>query len=212
MQPSDDRNVYTIVEEGLTDLHEYSNHSRSFWYLQNFQDQFFGGDDSMINSTGINSVIDRSTWYPYLATYLLNENVKCLYRQLHPQFDVSLELPFFDTYFGDCLPYAYPTQQNLTALHALRVLSSTNPTPWHPPLGFCYGINVLLLKYDRSSLSLEELAGLTGWLASLVEEGASDSEEDNNNGTNDSGEMEDEDSDEDFNENSDANSDEDMNT
>ncbi|PPQ94052.1 hypothetical protein CVT25_009900 [Psilocybe cyanescens] len=55
-----------------------------------------------------------------------------------------------------------------------------------------------------------ELAGLTGWLASLVEEGASDSEEDNNNGTSDSGEMEDEDSDEDFNENSDANSDEDI--
>ncbi|PPQ86038.1 hypothetical protein CVT25_002000 [Psilocybe cyanescens] len=210
MQPCDNSNVYTIVEEGLADLHGCSYHPRSFWVLRAFQDQFFGGDDPENNSPGFNSVIDRSSWYPYLAAYLLNENVKCQYQQLHPQFYAPIGLPFFNTYLGDCLPYAYPTERNLTALRALRVLSSTNPTPWNPPLGFCSGINVLLLKYDRSSLSLEELARLTGWLGSLVEEGASDSEEDNNNGTNDSGEM-DEDSDEDFNENSDANSDEDMN-
>ncbi|PPQ80276.1 hypothetical protein CVT25_003697 [Psilocybe cyanescens] len=67
---------------------------------------------------------------------------------------------------------------------------------------------VITQKYDRLSLSLEEHAGLTGWLVSLVEEGDSDSEEEHNNGTNYQGRMEDEDFDEDFNENSN----EDMNT
>ncbi|PPQ83784.1 hypothetical protein CVT25_000135 [Psilocybe cyanescens] len=39
-------------------------------------------------------------------------------------------------------------------------------------------------KYDRSSVSLEELAGLTGWLASLVEERASGSRDDDDNSIN----------------------------
>lgn len=133
-----DKNTVVIEETGpqRIEWREMIEGTRRDLLCQ-FHEQIFGFPG--FNQSSDNEIIIQCTsWYPHLATYLLTAQARHLYALLHPELEsYSYRMRQIFQYITQCLPYADPTDQNLLALRALLYLSSepTNPL-WRPPSGF----------------------------------------------------------------------------
>lgn len=110
------------------------------------------------------SIIDPSQWHPHLVSLLLKLLVKFLYCRLHPSemADDPSEIPTDNNteedlipYITQCLPYAYPTRENLEAIVAIAYLYPQVAHSWNPPDGF-WG---LFVEFLWVSLLLHKVFG-----------------------------------------------------
>lgn len=139
---SDGSKTYIFEEEKINPPRGPLLH---FWDLVRFQYRFFSCDLEILTPMA-KPIIKRSSWYPHMASYILNWEVKERYQELNPLLssDGKVMRRTVYTHFVGCLSYAHPTEENLASLRALRILSSHVFTPWHPPTGFCSVVLTLL--------------------------------------------------------------------
>ncbi|KAH9479013.1 hypothetical protein JR316_0007587 [Psilocybe cubensis] len=115
--------------------------------------------------------IVASDWYPHLATFLLNVLVSKHYGSLDQGGRVYW-MDFRDKHFLSllqCMPYAIPTQENLTKIRLLHYIwhKLDRKYRWRPPSGFCDLAMQFLGKYNHKYFCGMEYDRLKSWLVKL---------------------------------------------
>uniref|UniRef100_A0A8H7XMD0 NACHT domain-containing protein n=1 Tax=Psilocybe cubensis TaxID=181762 RepID=A0A8H7XMD0_PSICU len=110
-------------------------------------------------------------WYPHLATFLLNVLVSKHYGSLDQGGRVYW-MDFRDKHFLSllqCMPYAIPTQENLTKIRLLHYIwhKLDRKYRWRPPSGFCDLTMQFLGKYNHKYFCGMEYDRLKSWLVKL---------------------------------------------